>query len=471
MYMLNSWRASGLPDQVIKEERESLKAGHVWTSLLRLRDSVCAVSGSVYVILDSVDNMYDLIANLPMTESTQLYRRFTQGIARIIHRGTRRIKTFCFGVSPYLITEFEKYAISCYFLDSADVGEYFSYSDTTIQKVIDDWEMGISVDQCKAVASFQYNNNVFVNPYLSVSYMRSLKENGVYFEINLSPRSLWMKCIVNEDDLNILYNVFCREIKCKFSMRISMYTMCNLPEETKHRQLYYPLFIFGGFLSCKKVIEEENTYLLSSANESSKILIYRHLQALHHRKFGITVSECQTFLREYLTGNFRSYCRNLSIFLTVQSSRIIKEEKPYHLFMSGILSPLMLDGFNVTFDKEFGLIRPDTIIEKGDRIILEEYKHVIHPDYIPKKARLAVEGLEGDACCQRLEEFYRPLKNVSKSIIVKLCQINIIVFYLSQVILVHGKYLCETKQFSEYKIFASEGYFDNDDLKLILNAQ
>ena len=127
-YMLKSWRASGLPDQLIEEEKESLKAGHVWTSLLRLRDSVCADSGNVYVILDSVDNMYNLIANLPVNESKQianfpseeiksLYSRFTEGIAGIIHRGTRKIKTFCFGVSPYLITEFQKYAISCYFLD------------------------------------------------------------------------------------------------------------------------------------------------------------------------------------------------------------------------------------------------------------------------------------------------------------------------------------------------------------------
>ena len=39
-YMLDSWKASGLPDQVIGEEEESIKAGHVSTFLLRLRDSV-----------------------------------------------------------------------------------------------------------------------------------------------------------------------------------------------------------------------------------------------------------------------------------------------------------------------------------------------------------------------------------------------------------------------------------------------
>ncbi len=148
-----------------------------------------------------------LIANLPTEESKHLYRRFTEGVGGIIHKGTRKIKKFCFDVSPYLIGAYRKYAISCHFIGSTDneVGKYFSYSDASIQRMIREWDLKISTDQCKIVSAFGYNNNHFVNPYLRISYMKSVKENGACFQINLSPPSLRTKCIFEEQDLKILY--------------------------------------------------------------------------------------------------------------------------------------------------------------------------------------------------------------------------------------------------------------------------
>ncbi len=122
-YMLECWKRCGLLDEIVNEEEKYLKTdlSCVWTSLLRLRSKIiCFLSGNLYIILDSLDNMYNLIANLPVADSEELYGEFTKGVAYIVEKKEPRIRTFIFGVSPYLITEFRKYAISCYFIGSEE---------------------------------------------------------------------------------------------------------------------------------------------------------------------------------------------------------------------------------------------------------------------------------------------------------------------------------------------------------------
>lgn len=95
----------------------------------------------MYVILDSVDNMYNLIDNLynlidnlPREEIKQLCSQFTVGVTYIIVEENEKIITFCFGVSPYPIPEYWKYAISCHLIGSTsnELDKYFSYSDASI---------------------------------------------------------------------------------------------------------------------------------------------------------------------------------------------------------------------------------------------------------------------------------------------------------------------------------------------------
>jgi len=272
--------------------------------------------------------------------------------------------------------------------------------------------------------------------------------------------------------------------------------MCTIPESSKARELYYPLFIFGGFLSCLK--EKNKTYSLFSSNDTTRILLEYYLELLFLNKFKFPISECLSLFKEYLAANFRLYCKNLSQCLRTMSPYLIKEEKPYHTFMAGIIAPLILNGYDISHDKPYGVLEPDALIKKDNLIILNEYKHVIPPDYIPKKARAAVENLDVKTRCDKLDTFYAPLENVAKSVIVKLCQevvsnarlcqlsryspdfasqfqqdveVNIMLFYINHVILLNCKYFYETKSFSKYEIFASDGYFDDKDLKSIQNAK
>lgn len=142
-----------------------MKRSNWWyfgSALLRLGINILRFFyGNLYLILDSVDNMYNFIANLPVTESQVLYKEFTEGVAWVININEPRIKIFIFGVSPYLITEFrfQKYAVSYYYVGSENnsVGQYFSYSDESIQQVINECKLNVSVNECKAVYKFQYD--------------------------------------------------------------------------------------------------------------------------------------------------------------------------------------------------------------------------------------------------------------------------------------------------------------------------
>ncbi len=308
-----------------------------------------------------------------------------------------------------------------------------------------------------------------------------------------------MKCTFKIEDLSILYEVLSGESKREFAMAVSMHTMCTLPKDSKNRKLYYPLFVFGGFLSYKEVGNENSKYTLFASNESTRIVLHYYLEILHCLRFKvpISISECLSLFNEYLAGNFHVYCKNLSSCLRTMSSYLIKEERPYHTFMAAIIAPLKLSGYDIVHDKEYGLIKPDSVIIKDNRIILIEYKHVIPPDYIPKKARVAVKNVKGIARCKKLKGFYADLENVTKSVIVNLCQdivskarlcqlyryapdflsqfqqdveVNLMLFFINNVILLHCKYFYNTTSFSKYEIFASDGYFDDNDLKLIQNA-
>ncbi len=88
-YMLACWRTCGSQDAIVNDEKKLLKmdVSCIWNSLLQLCDAMLSfLHGNLYIILDSLDNMYNLIANLPVADSQALYRQFTDGVATIVKK-------------------------------------------------------------------------------------------------------------------------------------------------------------------------------------------------------------------------------------------------------------------------------------------------------------------------------------------------------------------------------------------------
>jgi hypothetical protein len=314
-YVMDCWKSAGLTAEQVNAEEKLLleQPTEIWSSFARIRSIIHRTfSGNLYIILDSLDNMYNLIANLPSAESTVLYAKFTKGITKLISKRDLRIKTFCFGVSPYLITEFRTRVFYSIADTDNEVGQYFSFSDASIEKIICEWKLDITKDQCKSVAQFQYNSNTFINPYLCISYLKSLHDKSMY-ALNISPRSLWMSCIFQEEDLKILLRILSskeRGYDCEFTMAVNMQKMCTIPQSLKHRELYYPLFVYGGFLSCVK--KDDKIFTLSASNETAKILLKYHLEILFLRKFKFPYKESLNILDPFLQGNFELFCVELS---------------------------------------------------------------------------------------------------------------------------------------------------------------
>ena len=399
-YLTDCWRDSGLPEDLVNEEKDLLRIEpiEVWTSLSRLRSDIHRhFRGNLYIILDSLDNIYNLIANLPTSSSKELYSKFTKGVLKMIDKNDPRIKVFSFGVSPYLITEFQTSMVYSIIDKENVVGEYFSFADISIENVIREWQLDVSIEQIKSVARFQYNQNIFINPYLCVSYLKSLKDKKT-FAVNISPRSLWMSCIFKEEDLKVLLGVLSGKLNCKFNMNVTMRSMCTLPESSKTRALYYPLFIFGGFLSCRE--EENDTFTLSVSNETAKISLNYHLELLFLNKFKLSVSTSLNLIDEFLRGEFTSFCILLSKALLKLSSLMMKHEMKYHLFVAGIFFHLDELGYETDHDKESNKIKPDSVFTevdrkvytKDNRVIVNEYKHVKLDEKGPKRARKSNDG-------------------------------------------------------------------------------
>ncbi len=158
-------------------------------------------------------------------------------------------------------------------------------------------------------------------------------------------------------------------------MAISMYTMCTLPEKLDERKLYYPLFVFGGFLSSKEIAEERDSYSLHVANESNRILLNHNLEVLFLKKFKLSASTSVNLLDEFLSGKFASFCVMLSKALSKFTSLATTIEMEYHLYLAGIFYHLQWRGYEVDHhDEEFSFIKPDSVFNKNNRVIVNEFR-------------------------------------------------------------------------------------------------
>lgn len=75
-YIIDCWRTAGIPDAQLNSEEELFlkEPTEVWTSFSRLRRIIHRIyEGRLYVILDSLDSMYNLIANLSYNDSKCLF--------------------------------------------------------------------------------------------------------------------------------------------------------------------------------------------------------------------------------------------------------------------------------------------------------------------------------------------------------------------------------------------------------------
>lgn len=122
--MMDCWKHAGLPEYMVSVEYNLLftEPREIWNLLSRLWSRIHRYFvENLYIILDSLDNMYKLIANLTTADGKVLYLKFTKDVSIMINKKNSRIKIFRFGV----ITEFQSHTIYSIINIENVVGKYF----------------------------------------------------------------------------------------------------------------------------------------------------------------------------------------------------------------------------------------------------------------------------------------------------------------------------------------------------------
>lgn len=265
-------------ETVFCEEENALEIlDNVYGSLSRFCIELYDKTKTSYVLLDSCDTVYDAISQLG-ADAAGMCKKFTKFIKSGLFAGRSGIKLICFGVSPYLAHEFSGIAdIRIISSRSNELGQFFSYSIETINKVIEKWELNTSVDECLKVAEFKYDDRIFINPAICVSFLRSLYFKKDKFQVDIIPRSLWLGSIFTIEDRDLLLDVL--KSSCTREFEICVTIIDIIEDQIQNRQLYYPLFIYGGFISCKRC--DKNKYELSAANQVAKCILEKTLNDIY----------------------------------------------------------------------------------------------------------------------------------------------------------------------------------------------
>ncbi len=154
-----------------------------------------------------------------------------------------------------------------------------------------------SLEQCVKIAEFKYDNQEFINPAICVSFLRSIYFKKQTFEVDLMLRSLWLSSIFTLEDQDLLLDILRGPCEKEFSMGVSI---MSLIFQGSNRKLFYPLFIYGGFLSSTRLNYQK--YELSIANETSHCILEKSLDDIYSAVYKRRFKDC-TAIYELVFAN------------------------------------------------------------------------------------------------------------------------------------------------------------------------
>lgn len=302
--MLMSFKAY-FSDTILCEEKTTMNEarGNVYGSLQRFSMEMYDKTKTTYLLLDSCDTVYNTIAQLG-PEAVPVCKEFTKFLKGAVPTGSSGIMVICFGVSPYFAHEFSgKAHIHDIGRKENELGRYFSYSSETIDRVIEKWELKTSYNECLKVAQFKYDDRIFTNPAICVSFLQSLHLKEEYFQVDILPRSLWLSSIFTLKDRDLLLDVLRGPCEKEFSIGVSIMSLIT---QEPTRKLFYPLFIFGGFISCIPR-NDPRKYELSIANETSRCVLEKSLNDIYVAVYKRDFKECSEIYQMILSDKWNEF--------------------------------------------------------------------------------------------------------------------------------------------------------------------
>ncbi len=198
------------------------------------------------------------------------------------------------------------------------------------------------MELCVKIAEFKYDNQEFINPAICVSFLRSIYFKKQTFQVDLMPRSLWLSSIFTFEDRDLLLDILHGPCEKEFLMGVSIMSLIS---QGSNRKLFYPLFIYGGFLSCTRLNNQK--YELSIANETSRCILKKRLDDIYSAVYKRGFKDCTEIYELVFTNKWREFCDIVSDMMSSMSTNTFYEEKDYNSFLFGLLCPAKLGGFSV----------------------------------------------------------------------------------------------------------------------------
>ncbi|XP_065215948.1 uncharacterized protein LOC135842423 [Planococcus citri] len=189
-----------------------------------------------FLLLDSVDCIYNQIAKIAPKVKENLFKDFTDMIYSPQDKDTG-LTHISFGVSPYFITEhlrkgtctfsifprsgsidqYDTEEIERWNLDNNLALQTFSYGEDSIRttcerinKMCEESEsmkrienVDDMIETCKKIGSYRVNDIELLNPYLVISYLWSFTKKRNY-RLDIAPKSLWFESIHTKADCEML---------------------------------------------------------------------------------------------------------------------------------------------------------------------------------------------------------------------------------------------------------------------------
>lgn len=366
--------ASNFSKKNYENARKSIeeRAG-VYCSLQRfIRDLKHSdINKKTFVILDSCDTVYNTIAQLKgKNVAENLRKQFTSFLSVANSEPFSDVVTICFGVSPHLASELRKDVDAVYNVsDKSTVGKYFSYNEETIKDVCTKFGANhIAVtEKCRKIAEFKFMEDSYLNPAICVNYLRcSLDLKESHFYVDIAPRSLWLNCIFTVEDKDLLLDVLRGPCQKEFTLNVGMKSIIKQMQKTgaSNRKLFYPMFIFGGFLSCDQYKDAEKKpvrgqYVINVANQTARCLMRYYVRSMYVSLFPkFSKFPMHSYIFE---DKWEDFCRGIKWSIEKQS---YTEEKRINDHLCGGLSFGVTENYIVSVENNVtkaGII-PDRIL-------------------------------------------------------------------------------------------------------------
>ena len=311
---------------------------------------------------------------------------------------------------------------------AVDYAEYFGFTEPEVRKILEDYDIGMKMDEAKLwYDGYLFGNTEVYNPWSVINYVKATIADSRTF-----PKPYWSNTSSNSIVRHLIE-------KADDSAReeIELLIQGGTIEKTVHEDITYEdiyktqenlwnfLFFTGYLKKVKEHMEEENTVLtLEIPNREVRYIFKNTIREWFDSR--IKLKDLSRLFQGILQGDAELIQQELSPILVESVSYMDSYENFYHGFLLGLL--MNLNGYKVTSNREAGDGRYDISMESRDGLkdpVILEFKTGKKRPELMKKAEEALQQIiEKRYDAPFIEEEYERCIHIGIGFVKKMCRVK-----------------------------------------------